>query len=111
MIDNTLTQKVLILTFNQDSFPLATGIPPEEVKLTDPKNISKIKEIVDKQNPKLVIIDGCIEVESIVRSVVAVSAVRNRKRLDLNIYIVNQDKLLIRGARWIQNPEDVKQYA
>lgn len=110
MIKNTLTQEVLILTFNGDSFPMSTGIPIEKIGLCDPKNKSDVKKFTDTQEPKLVIVDGCLSMEDILKVVVAVSAVRKRKRLNLIICIVNQDPIHITGTVWAQNVTDTQKY-
>lgn len=110
MIKNTLTQEVLILTFNGDSFPMSTGIPLEKIGLCDPKNTSAVKKFTDTREPKLVIVDGCLSIEDIVRVVVAVLAVRKRKRLDLTVCIVHQEEVRITATIWEKNPTDTQKY-
>ena len=110
MIDTSITEEVLSLTFNGDSFPMTTGISPEKIKLFDPKNTGGIKRIIEKGETKLVVIDGCLSIIDIVNAVVAILAVRKRKRLNIVVCIIHQDPVNITGAIWEKNPENVIKY-
>ena len=101
---------VLVLTLNGDSFPLQTGIPDEQIQLANPKNLFAIKQWAQTEQKKLVVIDGCMNFESIVRIVQKIRSVRRRRRVNITMVVVFQDELHIDGAIWVQRAEDIKKY-
>lgn len=110
MINTTITEEVLSLSFNSDSFPMTTGIPLEKIKLMDPKKTDRIREAVRGERIRLVILDGCLPFDLIVEASRAVKDIRREKKLNVVICIVHQEQLLIEGTFWEQNPQNAQKY-
>lgn len=110
MINTAITEEVLSLTFNGDSFPMSTEIPLEKIKLVDPKNISEIKRVLREQEIRLVIVDGTLCFLTLMAAIQAVREVRKKRKLNITICVVNQDTVTIEGVIWVQKPENTKKY-
>ncbi len=101
---------VLVLTFNGDSFHCTLGIPPKLIKLLDPKNIEGIKKLIGEGSIKLVVIDGCLPPELLLKIVGVMWATKCIKSPATVLCVVAQEDPFIPCTKWVKSPEDVKEH-
>lgn len=109
-MDTLITEEVIALTYNSDSFPMRTGLPLEKIRLIDPLKTDRIKESLRTGFIKLVIIDGCLPIDTVLIACESIKKIRRDKKLNITICIINQDELFIEGTIWEQKPESVQKY-
>ncbi|MBP6857953.1 MAG: hypothetical protein KBC11_02040 [Candidatus Pacebacteria bacterium] len=109
-MNTSITEEVIVLTYNSDSFPMSLGLPLEKLRLIDPVKTDRIKECVRTELIKIVIFDGCLPMDVLLTTCKVVKDIRRKNKLNLKIFIINQDEILVEGAEYVQNPKKIKEY-